>query len=100
MNDIAAHTILWAKRANEARPVPFKVEIGIPQFLGNIRQEWACHVSLHPLHPTQTSVVGADSLQALTLACNLVIELLQAEINNGTLVTYSGGELFDPQQYG
>jgi hypothetical protein len=62
--------------------------------------EWACAVALDGLHEPLAPVRGADALQALALAGQLVGRLLAAFVQQGGRVTYRSGEEVPLASYG
>ena len=74
----------------DAPPRPIIIRVGRPQPVGSA--EWACAVVLEGLHGDLAPIHGADALQALTLASQLVGRLLTAFAAQGGQLTYPSGE--------
>ena len=82
----------------DAPPRPVTVRIGRPMALSPA--EWACPVALEGLHDALPALRGADALQALTLAWQLVGRLLSAFVARGGRLTYGGGDPVPLASYG
>jgi hypothetical protein len=52
--------------------------------------EWACHAAIRGLHPELATMRGEDALQALTLALNLVHQLLEGAVSRGARLRFPG----------
>ena len=61
--------------------------------------EWACPVSLSPLYKKLHGAHGVGSFQALCLASNLVLKLLQGFLEKGGRLQYSDGTSFPLDSY-
>ncbi len=69
---------------------PFKVTIGTPYLSGRDPENWACPVSIDPLHTHLRDIVGGDSFQALCLASRLALDLLRSFVEGGGRLTFDG----------
>lgn len=78
--------------------VTITVRIGQPYADG--LDSWRCPVSVEPLYSKLADIAGADSLQAVVLACNLAFTLLQDFKDKGGKLTYQDGGEFPLEAYG
>ena len=75
MNDAIAGDDIIGVRANGER-ITIKLRLGRPYRKDINPETWACPVSLDPLHPRLSDIVGDSSLQSLCLATRLALYLL------------------------
>lgn len=61
--------------------------------------EWACPVSLKPLYKQLHDAHGGGSFQALCLASNLLLNLLEGFVENGGQLTHDDGTEFPIEAY-
>lgn len=61
--------------------------------------EWACPVSLEPLYSRLHDAHGGGSFQALCLASNLILNLLQGFKEKGGQLFHEDGTLFPIEAY-
>jgi len=61
--------------------------------------EWACAVSIEPLYKRLHDSHGVGSFQALCLASNLIINLLQGFIEKGGQLVHDDGTRFPIEAY-
>lgn len=61
--------------------------------------EWACPVSLEPLYKKLHDAHGGGSFQALCLASNLILNLLQGFKENGGQLVHADGTQFPIDAY-
>lgn len=76
-----------------------KIEIGKPSRADGPTGNWACPVSLQPLHDRLHDIHGADALQALCLAVSFVLRRLHSFVDDGGTLTTESGAAFDPASY-
>jgi hypothetical protein len=77
--------------AKIGKPYPVEGNEGI--------DEWACPVSLEPLYKSLHDAHGEGSLQALCLAINLILDLLQSFIEKGGKLVHEDGTRFSIESY-
>ena len=92
MKQIAEETIFGRRQAGERFDV--HIEVGVPYQWGDDPNEWACPVSMRPLHSELRDIHGGSSLQALCLALSLAKSLLEGFLQSGGQLTYETGENF------
>jgi hypothetical protein len=94
-----AKTVIYGQRPGEQR---FQIVVGIgkPYQCGAKPEEWACPVSLKPLHSRLSDIHGNDSFQALCLAIRLTQALLKGFLEDGGTLTNEEGEIFPLEAYG
>ena len=61
--------------------------------------EWACPVSLEPLYIRLHDAHGGGSFQALCLASNLILNLLEGFIEKGGQLVHDDGTRFPIESY-
>jgi hypothetical protein len=61
--------------------------------------EWACHVALEPLYTRLHDIHGGGSFQALCLASNLLLSLLEGFIEKGGQLVHDDGTTFPIEAY-
>lgn len=93
---IAEATFMATPAGSPTRPAT--IRIGRPTQVGVT--EWACVVALEGLHGELAPMHGADALQVLTLAWQLVGRLLSAFVAHGGHLTYPSGEAVPLASYG
>ena len=47
------------------------------------RETWACHWSIHQIHPEEAKLYGEDPLQALDLTLHFLANLIRGSIEDG-----------------
>ena len=62
--------------------------------------EWACPISLEPLHKNLSDIHGMGSFQALTLAMRHIANSLNLFIERGGRLTYDGKTDIPLESYG
>ena len=77
--------------------VTINVRIGQPYADGP--DCWRCPVSVDPLYLQLADIAGADSLQAVVLACNVAFTLLQDFKDKGGKLTHEDGGEFPLEAY-
>ncbi|MRW83860.1 hypothetical protein GJ698_07090 [Pseudoduganella sp. FT26W] len=81
---IATHDFIWHKKDGTTAPV--QVMIGAP-YRKNI--DWACPCAIFGFEGRYSDIVGISSLQAMSLALNLVSKRLKWLIENGEILDLS-----------
>lgn len=79
--------------------VAITVRIGRPYLGATGPDTWSCPVAVHPLYSKLADISGADSLQALVLACNLAFTLLLDFKDKGGKLLYEDGTDFPLEAY-
>ncbi len=75
-------------------------KVGKPYAVDGKYEEWACPISLEPLHKSLHDAHGIDSFQASCLASKLIIDLLKGFKEKGGKLQYMTGEDFLLEAYG
>jgi len=96
MAAVLASTEMLGTRSTGEK-VTITVRIGQPYADGP--DCWRCPVSVEPLYSKLADIAGADSLQAVVLACNLAFTLLQDFKDKGGKLTYEDGGEFPLEAY-
>ena len=86
---IVTETLL-VQRQGEA-PWKVVVQIGRPYQDPEHSGEWACPMSLAPLHSTLSAARSNSAFQSLCLAISLALDLLHAVVENGGSVLLAPG---------
>jgi hypothetical protein len=94
MNEIIAElNIIGVKQNGEKIDISAKIGKPYPVAGNEETDEWACPVSLTPLYSRLHDAHGTGSFQALSLASNLILDLLRDfKENNGKLLEDDGTE--------
>jgi hypothetical protein len=91
MDNAIAFDEIHATRADGSTLV-VRLEIGTPYRVPNVDiDEWACPVSLSPLYSRLRDAHGVSSLQALSLALALGVDLLAKFVEDGGKLCYTDG---------
>ena len=95
MNDEIARLEIFGIPKDGAR-IKITAKLGKPYLvLGDgALEEWACPVSLEPLYSRLHDAHGGGSFQALCLASNLVLSLLEAFVEKGGQLVQDDGTRF------
>ena len=88
MSYVASVDLIAVHQDGKQFPVAFRV--GAPERISP--DEWRCHVTLDGLHSGLGFVHGGDSMQALSLALGLAVNLLRAFVVGGGRLTYFAQE--------
>ncbi len=88
-----ASQVIFGQRPSEEK-FQISVTIGMPYETGKSPNEWACPVSISPLHNEIRDVHGDGSLQALCLAVSCVYTMLEYFVEDGGKLLYETGEEF------
>lgn len=79
----------WPRGATESRPI--RVSISVPE--PHPRYDWACTLTIDGFdEPYTKTFSGADAIQALTLTCGIVPDVLRYLTRNGGSVNWNGKE--------
>ncbi|MCG2584167.1 hypothetical protein [Massilia sp. TS11] len=95
---IADYELMGNKGGGEDFPV--RVALFKPQPSEKIASAWSCTVTVAPLWEQAFEIYGEGSLQALCLAAKHAIQLLNAFVEQGGVLKYRDGEVFDPATFG
>ena len=90
MESVIASEKLLAQRPGE-QAFEFIIEVGTPYRIAHDPEEWACPISMKPLHYDLRDAHGNSSLQAICLATTLALHLLQEFKQLGGIVRYPNG---------
>ena len=88
---MAGDTILGVRPDGER--ITISLQVGCPVRVTNTEgvEEWACPISLEPLHPRLHDAHGGTSLQSLCLALSLVLDLLSKFVEDGGKLIHDDG---------
>ena len=99
MYEFAVRETLWAQRPDEDI-FELHIQIGVPYQVDGVPEEWACPMSLAPLHARRVDIRGGGAFQALCLASSLVLQLLSDFKAQGGKVFIAPGEEMPLEAYG
>ena len=98
MNDvIAADDIIGVRPSGER--ITIKLRLGRPYRKDTDPESWACPVSLEPLYPRLSDIVGHSSFQSLCLASRLALYLLGGFKEDGGRLLHDDGTDFPLDAY-
>jgi hypothetical protein len=98
MNDvIAADDIIGVRPSGER--ITIKLRLGRPYRKDANPETWACPVSLEPLYPRLSDIVGDSSFQSLCLANRLALYLLAGFRDDGGRLLCDDGTEFPLEAY-
>lgn len=99
MDSITASTKFRGIRS-DGEEIVIHLEIGTPFLRAKYSQDdWACPVSLTPLHQKLADATGIDSFHSLCLASSLALDLLQGFIDDGGRILFEDGTEVPLQAY-
>lgn len=85
---IATESILW--RRPDGSEVMIEARIGAPYLVDESMQTWACPACLAGLDGPYPDIVGQGSLQALSLAMQLIAKRLAHLLQDNAQLAYPG----------
>ena len=88
-----SQTVAYAKFAGvlgSGEHIIVEATVGLPY--RRSEDEWACPISLTPLHAKLHDIVGADSLQALCLGLSTLFQLLNGFVESGGRLELASGD--------
>lgn len=100
MNEIISELEIYGIK-HTGKKIKITAKIGKPYPEKSIGKgdNWACPVSLEPLYKRLPDIVGVESFQALWLASNLILRLLQTFLNKGGQLVDEDGSRFPMEAY-
>jgi hypothetical protein len=98
MNEVIASDDIIGVRASGER-VMIQLRVGRPYRKDSDPETWACPVSLDPLYPRLSDLVGISSFQALCLANRLALYLLAGFREDGGRLLCEDGTEFPLEAY-
>jgi hypothetical protein len=91
MGEIASETFIAVKADGSRTAVRFS--LAAPE-LSHDSQLWRCEITLDPLYPKLARIAGDSSMQSLTLALSLGLDLLNDFVGKGGRLEYESGESY------
>jgi hypothetical protein len=79
---------------------PVRVKLFKPELSQRMDPAWSCIVLVEPLWQKPFEIYGEGSFQALCLAAKHATQILDTFIEQGGVLKYADGELFEPDIFG
>ena len=94
---IAEYELLGSYNGQE---FPVRIKLFQPESSQRMAPACSCSVAVDPLWEKPFEIYGEGSFQALCLAAKHAIQMLDTFVQQGGVLKYPDGELFDPTVFG